>query len=69
MASNLNAWSIIRSGLYGVLVGMAFALVATAIHGNLGNTSILVSAMLSGAGLGSVMGIALAWLRNFVRGV
>ena len=41
---------------------------AWAMYTNLDNTSILVSAVLSGAGLCTVLALLLAWLRNFVRG-
>jgi len=69
MASNFHRkWPVTRWALYGLVGGVALGALVIAIKGNLDNSQILVSAVLSGAGLGTVMGILLASLRNFVRG-
>jgi hypothetical protein len=70
MASNRHRrWPILRWALCGLVGGAAVGALVTAIRGNFDNTSILVSAVLSGGGLGTVLAILLAWLRNFVRRV
>jgi hypothetical protein len=61
-------WSIVRWALYGLIGGIALGVIVTALRGNLGSTQILISAVLSGGGLGTVLAILLACLRNFVRG-
>jgi hypothetical protein len=68
MASNHKPWPMAHSALYGLLGGIILGIILTALRGNLDNTSILVSAVLSGAGLCTVLALLLAWLRNFVRG-
>lgn len=69
MASNQHRkWPVIRWGLYGLIGGTVLGAVLTALRGNLDNTPILVSAVLSSAGLSTVIAILLACLRNFVRG-
>ena len=68
MASIAKSWSITRWALYGLIAGIAVGAIVTALRGNLDNTSSLVSAVLSGAGLGIVIAVLLASLRNFVRG-
>lgn len=63
-----KGWPITRYAVYGLIAGIALGVLLTALRGNLDNTPILVSAVLSGAGLSVVLAVALAWLRNFVRG-
>ena len=63
-----SKWPIMRSALYGLIGGIAIGAIVTALRGNLGSTQILISAVLSGGGLGTVLAVLLACLRNFVRG-
>ena len=64
-----SKWPIMRWALYGLIGGIALGAIITAFRGNLGSTQMLISAVLSGGGLGTVLAALLAWLRNFVRGV
>ena len=63
-----SKWPIMRWALCGLIGGIALGAIVTALRGNLGSTQILVSAVLSGGALGTVLAVLLAWLRNFVRG-
>jgi hypothetical protein len=70
MASNYpRKWSVIRWASYGLVAGVLCGLIVGALHKGLTDGWALVPAVLSGAGLSTVIAILLASLRNFVRGV
>jgi len=68
MDSNYRSWPILRWALCGLVGGLVLGAILTALRGNLDDRSVLFSAIVSGGGLGVVLGTLLAWLRNFVRG-
>ncbi len=68
MASNHRLWPVVRWALYGLVGGIVLGATLTALKGNLDDSLILISAIVSGGGLGVVLATLLASLRNFVRG-